>query len=147
MNEFIIWNYFMDRGGHFVYLILSGSTPLLTFTRLSTCPSWPSWVGSFHHLSVSTVMCLSSSLTQAITSATLPSRFLFFSTYPNAASPPHRIRNCPSTTYWDFGLTLLKDSIIVKYSETGLPLFSYLFWYNYCLSLQDSINTNLSNII
>ena len=57
------------------------------------------------------------------------------------------IWNYPCTPYWEFELTHLKDSIIVGYSESDLPLSSNLPLYNYCLSLWDSISTDLINAI
>ena len=84
----------------------SGSTTLLTLLGFKHAHCWPSWVGSFYHPSLFTVVHLCSGLTQTISSTTLSIRFLFFFIFifPNTASPTYRIRNCPGIIYWEFRL-------------------------------------------
>ena len=55
-----------------------------SFSGFQHSECWPTWVGSFHHPSLSTVVFIDNILTQAISSTPLPSRFSFFSTYLEA---------------------------------------------------------------
>ena len=82
------------------------------------------------------VVCLYSSFTWAISPTTLLSRFSFFlhTSIRNTFSS-NWFRSCLSTSYWEFGLTPLKNSIIVKYSKSDPPLFSYRSPINNCLRL------------
>ena len=70
------------------------------------------------------VVCLDSSLSQATSPTTQPSRFPFFSTYlTRNLITCNWVWNCPSTPYWEFGLTPLKDSNIDRYFEFYLIFF------------------------
>ena len=101
----------------------SGSTPLLTLFRLSTCPM-------LAHLSrfvpSSRRVSIEISLTHVITPTTQLSRFPFFSIYLGIKHNNSLTLGLSSIPYWELGLTPLKDSIIVKYSEYDLLLFCCL---------------------
>ena len=114
------------------YLI--DSTSLLTLCRLLTCPIL-AYLSRFIPSSKSFHSGMhGSSLTQTISPITILSWFHFFSTCLDIA-PILLNLELSSTHYWEFGLTPLKDSIIVRYSESDLSLFNYLSPINICLSL------------
>ena len=119
-----------------------GSTPLLILFGLSTSPML-AYLSRF--IPSSWRLHLDSNLTQAINLTTQPCMFPFFSTYLGTTCfISYWFWNCPSTSYWEFGLdTSLKDSIIVRCSVTVLLLFSYLPPYNYCRSIDSRIRVLL----
>ena len=125
MNKFIIRNYFMVRGEHFVLsILLRFYSNINYFKGFRHTQCWLTWVGLSHLPSVSTVVCLGSSLTQTTSPTILLSRFPFLSTYSDVASSPCRFWNCLSTSYWEFGFILFKDCITVRYSESDLIFLS-----------------------
>ena len=101
----------MIRGEHSAHSIL---------LRLSMCSMLVYMISSNHLPSVSTVVSLDSSLTQAISSNTLLSRFFFLL---------HVTLHCiPTSSNLELSLYILlrvqidalKDSSIIKYSESDL---------------------------
>ena len=100
--EFIIRNYFMVRVNIPYTQYSSGSTPLLIFFILSTCPT-PIYLSKFIPFSI--LCAIDSSITQAIIPTKLPSRFPFFSKYIcTTCFICYWFWNCLSTLYWEFGL-------------------------------------------
>ena len=105
-NKIISRNYFMVRWTFrslSTYQVLFHCSSFLGF-RHAQC--WFIWVDSLHHPNVFTVVCLDSSLTQAISPTTLLSRFSFLSTYQDSTSSPRRVWDCFNTSNWELRLTL-----------------------------------------
>ena len=96
------------------------------FKGLRRTKCWHTWMDSSYHPSVSTVVHLGSSHTQAISPTALLSRFSFFSTYPHTASSSRWFRDFPRTSYWRIRLKPPKVNNIIRYSESDLLLFDFL---------------------
>ena len=133
MNE-LLRNNFMVRNEYSVCTILPGLyCTTRSFSSFPYTKCWLIWVGSFHHPSISTVMC-PSSLIQATSPTTLPSRS---SSSHTTTLHPHlfksgtvSVRPFDSSDWHSF-----KDSIIVRYFESDILCLAIDLLHNYFDSL------------
>ena len=112
----------------------SDSTPLKTPSRHSACPIFV-YLSRFiplskcFHSGVSWHNLLRLSVLQRYLESSLSSPYVLH------CIPSCQIWNCPSAPYWEFRLTLLKDSIMIRYSDMIFLISTIYLLSDYCLSL------------
>ena len=116
----------------------SGSTALLTLFRLSMLLMnyLSRFIPSFRWY------IIDSSLTHVINPTSQSNRFSFFSKYLGTTCfIRYWFWNYFSKSYWELGLTPLKERTIARYAVSDLPLFCYLPPNNYWGSIDTTIFT------
>ena len=129
MNEFFGCNYLWLGVSILLTLFFLGSASLHTLFRLSIYQMIYYGMGYFRHYSISTLVHLDSTLTQAISPMIL---LIVYLSFPHTSMSVQLCRfwDCHNTLYYEFRLTPLywhhyKDSIIAEYSESVHLLVRY----------------------
>ena len=120
MNEFIIMNYFMVRSKNYFHSVLlrfystSNLFRLFDVSNAGLLEKVHSFILVFPRWYVFAAVLFSLSILLRYLVDSL------FSLWTRICIPILLIRYCPGTLYCKFGSTFLKDSSIVRYSESGL---------------------------